>query len=272
MAASEGVDLEWAIVDLARIKMNKTRKLSRKYSSKIIGQAEKCVEHLFKHMGKKFDIFHSDENVPNIGKIYAKPEPKTDIVVIKGGKKYFISVKMAGQIQLASGQGKSTAELFEAAASSLKNANEKMVLSSIIRSLKTMPTRLLSESNLGRIIEEGNAKLIEEFIKNKKVIQDKSYENWLQNHKPQLLKAILDFVQKNPNFYKALVKETLSGEITLKAFAGASANSILSPSGFFMIDEAYVKKLTSKVKMDLRAKSRGGISSVAFRIETKGVV
>jgi hypothetical protein len=39
-----------------------------------------------------------------------------------------------------------------------------------------------------------------------------------------------------------------------------------------MIDSKYVQKIKPKIKMDLRAKSRGGISSVAFRIETKGGV
>jgi hypothetical protein len=39
-----------------------------------------------------------------------------------------------------------------------------------------------------------------------------------------------------------------------------------------MIDSKYVQKIKPKIKMDLRAKSRGGISSVAFRIETKGSV
>jgi hypothetical protein len=179
---------------------------------------------------------------------------------------------MEGGIQLASGQGASTAELFEAAAGNLKNARGAAVLKSIIKSLKTMPTRLLSESNFQRIMDEGNEKVISEFIKKGKIIQDKSYEYWLENNKPQLMAALLKFVKDNDDFFDAIIFEAMTGEKTLKQFKGAVANSIISPSGFHMIDSKYVQKIKPKIKMDLRAKSRGGISSVAFRIETKGSV
>ena len=48
MAASEGVDLEWAIVEYSRIKMNKQRAVTKTYSAKIKQQAEECVGHIFK--------------------------------------------------------------------------------------------------------------------------------------------------------------------------------------------------------------------------------
>jgi len=267
MAASEGVDLEWAIVEFAR----KT-KPKKNYSAKIKKQAEKCVQHIIKRLGNNFQIYHSDENVPGIGSIYAKPEPKTDIVIITKTKKYFISVKMEGGIQLASGQGASTAELFEAAASNLKSVKNAKILKSIINALKTMPTRLLSESNFQRIMKEGNQKVIDEFIKKGKIIQDKSYEYWLENNKPELMAALLKYIENDKDFYDAVIYEALTGEKTLKKFKGAVANSIISPSGFYDIDKKYVMKIKPKIKMDLRAKSRGGISSVAFRIETRGSV
>jgi len=272
MAASEGVDLEWAIVEYSRNKLNKQRAVTKTYSAKIKQQAEQCVEHIFKKMGKTFDIYHSDEDVPGIGSIYAKPEPKTDICIFTKSKKYFVSVKMEGGIQLASGQGASTAELFESAADSLKNPAQKKVLSSIVKELKTMPTRLLSMGNYDRIISEGNEKIINEFIKKGKIIQDKSYEYWLENNKPHLLGALLKFVKANNDYYDAIIYEALTGQKTLSQFKGAVANSIISPSGFYEIDDSYVQKLKPKIKMDLRAKSRGGISSIAFRIETKGSV
>ena len=75
-----------------------------------------------------------------------------------------------------------------------------------------------------------------------------------------------------PSVTIALIFEAMTGQKTLSKFKGAVANSIISPSGFHMIDKKYVDKIKPKIKMDLRAKSRGGISSVAFRIETKGSV
>lgn len=272
MAASEGVDLEWAIVELSRIRMNKQKKTTRPYSSKIKKQAERCIAHLFKQHGAAFDIYHSDENVPGVGSIYAKPEPKTDIVIFAKGKKYFVSVKMEGGIQLASGQGASTAELFLAAAASVPGASQSKVLTSIIRELKDIPTRLLSEPNLTRIKQEGNPKLIQEFVQKGKILQDKSYEYWVDHNKPVLMEALLKYVQTNPQFFDALIYEALTGKKTLASFRGAVANAIISPSGFHEITPAYVKKIKPQIKLDLRAKSRGGITSVAFRIETRGSV
>lgn len=270
MAASEGVSLEWGIVEYSRIAMNKQKKVTKVYSQKIKKQIEECVGHIFNKFGNSFDIYHSDENVPGIGAIYAKPEPKTDIVIIQKNKKYFVSVKMAGGVQLASGQGESTAELFNSVANILQDTNSKKVLFSIIKSLKVMPTRLLSQSNVSRIKEEASPKVIEEFIKNGKVITDKSYEMWMKNNKTILMESLFQFIQENDNFYTALLKEAMTGEKTLKQYRGAVADSIISPTGFYMITDAYVEKIKPKVKMDIRAKSRGGISSVAFRIETKG--
>lgn len=267
MAASEGVDLEWAIVEFAR-----GDKPSRKYSGKIKSQAEKCVRHIQSKVGKNFSIYHSDEPIPGVSAkgIFANPEPKTDIVIITKSRKYFVSVKMEGGIQLASGQGASTAELFRSAADSIKNSSRRKILQQIISSIESLPTRLLSQSNMQRILEEGNKKVIEEFISSGKIRKEKNYEDWLQNKKPELMADLVDFVEKNPEFYEAILKEALTGEKTLKQYKGATANSVISPGGFFMIDDGYVRKIKSKVKMDIRAKSRGGITSIAFRIETRG--
>jgi hypothetical protein len=86
------------------------------------------------------------------------------------------------------------------------------------------------------------------------------------------MESLLKFVQTDKQFYFELVKEAMTGEETLKSFRGAVANSIISPAGFHVIDKSYIDKVIPKIKMDLRAKSRGGISSVAFRIKTKGSV
>lgn len=82
----------------------------------------------------------------------------------------------------------------------------------------------------------------------------------------------MNFVEKNPEFRIALILEALSGKNTLKQYKDAAANYVLSPSGFYPINEAYARNLSSKIKMDVRAKSRSGITSIAFRIETKGSI
>ena len=83
MAASEGVDLEWAIAEMIQIKNNKIKKFSRPFSAGIMDQAKKCVDHIYKFAGaKKVEAWHSDDDTNPVGRaISAKPEPKTDLVL-----------------------------------------------------------------------------------------------------------------------------------------------------------------------------------------------
>lgn len=269
MAASEGVDLEWCIVEKIQIKNGKLVKFSRNYSTKILRQADECVEHVYNFArNAKVEAWHSDDRTNPFGvAISAKPEPKTDVVFKIGGKVYSTSIKMAGAVQLASGQGSSTAELFEAASQHLPNKSKSKVLESIVKELRNMPTRLLSESNKSRIQKEASAKVINEFLKDGKIIKDKSYEYWLQNNKEMLMASLLKYVEDDDDFTTALLYEALTGELSLKQYKGAVADSILSPKGFYEIDGAYVNSIKSKVKFDIRGKSRSGITGVAFRID-----
>jgi hypothetical protein len=271
MAASEGVDLEFAIVDRIQIKNNKIKTFSRQYSTTILDQSEKCVEHIYKFAGsKKVDAWHSDDATNPFGvSISAKPEPKTDVVLKIGTKVYSVSVKMAGGVQLASGQGASTAELFESAAKKVPNATKSKVLLSIIKELKTMPTRLLSESNKKRILDESSEKVVKEFIKGGKIIKDKSYEVWMKDNKELLMESLLKYIDSDPEFTKALLYEAMTGELSLAQYKGAVADSIISPKGFYIINDAYVNSVKSKVKFDVRGKSRSGITGLAFRIDLR---
>lgn len=273
MAASEGVDLEWCIVEKIQIKNNKIKSFTRRYSSTILDQAEKCVNHVYDFAGRNasVDAWHSDDRTNPFGvAISAKPEPKTDVVFKISNKVYATSVKMAGGVQLASGQGASTAELFDAAAQHIPNRKKSEVLSSIINELKTMPTRLLSEDNKQRILKEAKPKVIQEFIKNGKIIQDKSYEYWIKNNKEFLMESLLNYIEADEDFMMALLYEAMTGEISLKQYKGAVADSIISPKGFYIIDGPYVNSIMDKVKFDVRGKSRSGITGLAFRIDLRG--
>ena len=271
MAASEGVDLEWAIVEKIQIKNNKIKKYTRSYSATILSQADDCVGHIYKFAAnKKVEAWHSDDASNPFGvAISAKPEPKTDVVLKIGTKVYSVSVKMAGGVQLASGQGASTAELFAAAAKKVPGAQKSKVLASIIQELKTMPTRLLSESNKKRIMEEASDKVIKEFIKGGKIIKDKSYEYWMKENKELLMESLLKYINSDKDYANALLYEAMTGEISLAQYKGAVADSIISPKGFHIIDMKYVESVKNKVKFDVRGKSRSGITGLAFRIDLK---
>jgi hypothetical protein len=220
--------------------------------------------------GGDVQAWHSDDNKNPFGvAISAKPEPKTDVVFKINNKVYATSVKMAGGVQLASGQGESSAQLFESAAIGLKDSKSRKVVGSIVSELRTMPTRMLSESNKKRILTESKKNIIDEFIKDGKIITDKSYDVWLKHNKPQLMDAMLKFIETNNDFKHAILEEALTGKATLSSFKGAVADSIISPKGFYIIDKNYVDMIFPKIKFDVRGKSRGGITSVAFRIDLK---
>lgn len=269
MAASEGVDLEWCIVEMIQLKNSQLKKFTRAYSVNILKQASQCVESVYNFAGKTPVIaWHSDDSKnPFHQAIRGEPEPKTDVIFKIGGKVYCASVKMSGPVQLASGQGSSTAKLFQAAAQALPNKTESRVISSIIKELETMPTRMLSMSNYDRIAKEGSAKTIQEFIKNGKIITDKNYEYWVENNKPALMNALLDYIENDLDFFAALIEEAMTGGETLKKYPGAVADSIISPKGFHEIDLGYVYKIMPKIKLDIRGKSRSGITGIAFRID-----
>lgn len=271
MAASEGVDLEFAIVEKIQIKNGKIKTFSRVYSSNILEQSDKCVGHIYGFARtKKVDAWHSDDPTNPFGvSISAKPEPKTDVVLKIGTKVYSVSVKMAGGVQLASGQGSSTAELFESAAKKIPSAAKSRILTSIIKELRTMPTRLLSESNKKRILDDSSEKVINEFIKGGKIIKHKSYEYWMSQNKELLMESLLKYIDSDADYANALLYEAMTGEISLAQYTGAVADSIISPKGFYIIDMKYVNSVKNKIKFDVRGKSRSGITGLAFRIDLK---
>jgi hypothetical protein len=125
----------------------------------------------------------------------------------------------------------------------------------------------LSESNLPRIKQEATPKVISEFIKEGKIIKDKSYEYWLANNKSRLMESLIKFIEDDADFTTALLYEAMTGELSLKQYKGAVADSILSPKGFYEIDGRYVDSIKNKVKFDVRGKSRSGITGLAFRID-----
>lgn len=269
MAITAGVDLEWAVVELVRAHQGKLITIPAEYSNTVKTQARKCNTHLFNVLGEQFDIYHSDEAIPGLPKISGKPEPKTDIVVQKDTLTYYISVKMDGKIQLSSGQGRSTAELFESAANVTGETSDEF--KAMMTELRHLPTRLLALGNLARILNENNPDIVNEFTQDGQIIETKSYDIWNKNHKNQLLTSLLSYTHTHDNFFLEVLREALTGKQTLKDYPGAAATHILSPRGFYVIDDAYLEKVKQKVFMDIRAKSRRGITSVTFRLETAPV-
>jgi len=274
-----GVELEWSIVFHALVASGVTPTAARKrnpkiqpYGGPIASQAKSAVEQIQAAYGAKArkvlsTVKHSDELAMNLPQ--GVPEPKTDVAFMDGAKPIKCSVKMRGPIQLSSAEGRSTATMIERVVDSLSlNGTAKGEIKGIVKDIRDTPTRLLSESNLSRIKKE-RPELLDEFLSGKSIRRDKNYSIWLKENKPALLGALLNFLEKNEGFKTALIGEAMSGELVFGKRSLASATHILTADKFAAITDSYIKSVSRGVKIDARAKSRGGITSVAFRFDVK---
>jgi len=274
-----GVELEWSIVyhslhmaGMSPAAIKKRNAKLQPYSGAIKTQAVAAVEQILKVFGKDgkkvlASAMHSDEI--NMSLPAGVPEPKTDVAFKHNGKMIKCSVKMRGPIQLSSAEGRSTAIMIERVANNTNlTSNAKREIKKIIDEIRDTPTRLLSESNLSRLKKE-RPDLIDEFLTGKSIKRDRNYSVWLENNKPQLLGSLLHFLETNQSFKINLVGEAMSGELVFGKNSPATATHILTADKFAAINDNYIRSVSSKVKIDARAKSRSGITSVAFRFDVK---
>lgn len=274
-----GVELEWSIVyhslflsGMTPAQIKKRNPKLQPYSGTIRSQAEAAVKQIEKVFGKDArkvlaSAMHSDELQMNLPP--GVPEPKTDVAFKHGNKMIKCSVKMRGPIQLSSAEGRSTAVMIERVANNTNlSSNAKSEIKKIVHDIRDTPTRLLSESNLARLKKE-RPDLVSEFISGKSIRKEKNYSLWLENNKPQLLGSLLHFLETNQSFKINLVGEAMSGELVFGKNSLATATHILTADKFAAINDNYIRSVSSKVKIDARAKSRSGITSVAFRFDVK---
>ena len=275
MAQGRGVQLEWAIVfeSLVRagVPYSEIEKRSKKhsnlksYSGPVGEQAKKCVDLVQKSDPSLLaHAYHSDEL-----NIAGDPEPKTDVVFKKNGRNLIrCSVKMKGPIQLSSAEGPSTAKAMAATAAQCPGQRGKN-LESLIKKIASTPTKLLTEKNLSKA-RERKPNIVKDLVDSRgKIKDDKNYTNWVSQNKPTLIKELFDYLESDPHFLYCLIEETLTGKNYFGKDADATSNYMLSPTTFGKIDKAYINKMVKKTKIDIRAKSRDGISSVAFRFDVR---
>jgi len=277
MGIGTGVELEWSIVYFSLVeggilpselkkRNGRAQGKLQPHSKEIQKQAKSAVEQAYKTVGIDGlrGAYHSDEWTPAIR---GNPEPKTDILFKKGGQSHRVSVKMRGGIQLQSGEGRSTANMFKLVGESVYGNKISKNLNQIIDDLTTLPTRMGSVSNIDRL--KADPKLAKEFLNGSNIKKDVLYEHWKDKKKPELMDSLLTFLDKDPAFKFALVKETMTGELAFGTNKLAIANYIITPDYYNKITDAYVRSKMSDVKIDIRAKSRSGVTSIAMRIELK---
>ncbi len=275
MAQGRGVQLEWAIVfnSLVRagVPYTQIQERSKKhpnlkeYTGDVNKQADQCVDLVEKHDSSLLaHAYHSDEL-----NIAGDPEPKTDVVFKKSGRNTIrCSVKMKGPIQLSSAEGPSTAKAMAATAAQCPGTRGKN-LEALIEKISSTPTKLLTEKNLSKA-RQRKPNIVKDLVDAKgKIKDDKNYTNWVSRNKPTLIRELFDYLESDPDFLYCLIEETLTGKNYFGANADATSNYMLSPTKFGKIDKTYINQMVKKTKIDIRAKSRDGISSVAFRFDVR---
>ena len=275
MAQGRGVQLEWAIVfnSLVRagVPYTQIQERSKKhpnlkeYTGDVNKQADQCVDLVEKHDSSLLaHAYHSDEL-----NIAGDPEPKTDVVFQKSGRNSIrCSVKMKGPIQLSSAEGPSTAKAMAATAAQCPGTRGKN-LEALIEKISSTPTKLLTEKNLSKA-RQRKPNIVKDLVDAKgKIKDDKNYTNWVSRNKPTLIRELFDYLESDPDFLYCLIEETLTGKNYFGANADATSNYMLSPTKFGKIDKTYINQMVKKTKIDIRAKSRDGISSVAFRFDVR---
>lgn len=275
MAQGRGVQLEWAIVfeslSRAGVPFEKIQERTKKhgnlkaYSGDVGKQAKDCVDLVERSDPSLLaHAYHSDEL-----NIAGDPEPKTDVVFQKNGKNTVrCSVKMKGPIQLSSAEGPSTAKAMAATAAQCPGQRGKN-LEALINKIAKTPTKLLTEKNLSKASER-KPNIVKGLVDSRgKIKEDKNYTTWVAQNKPKLIKELFDYLETDPHFLYCLIEETLTGKNYFGPNNDATSNYMLSPSKFGKIDNSYIKQMVKKTKIDIRAKSRDGISSVAFRFDVR---
>ena len=237
--SNNGVKFERAIVDC--------------YNKQNFSAHTDDVQNATRHLMKIFPtgtIKHRDD-VSLKGKGLGR-EVKADFWINGQG----VSVKMEGAVQLSSAEGKRTADILTKVGSQLsKRRSNKM--KPLIEQIEQIPRIMVSSDNREKAMRR----------KPHLVPDAGDYDAWKKSERPAINKGIRELF-KDTKIKEAVVEEMLTGRQQFAKTVGI-ADYILTPKYCQYIDKKYVHKVAQNVKIDVRGKSRAGISSGVVRFDTK---
>lgn len=209
--------------------------------------------YLLKQKFPNAKLVHRDEvKLKGLGR-----EVKADFwAILTDGERIGVSVKMAGDVQLSSAEGRRTASIFEQVASSLESSRREL-LTNLAGKIGSLPRIMIAEKNRQKALSR-KPHLVPTAV---------DYDRWKEKDRPRI-NAIVGEVFQDHEIREAVVEEMLTGR---KQFAGTEgvAEYILTPKYFKYIDKKYVQSIAECVKIDIRGKSRAGISSGVVRFDSK---
>ena len=226
-------------------------------------------------------VVHSDEL-----DITGDPEPKTDICVMNpdGSIKRRISVKLDGDIQLASGEGRSSAKTIELAAQKAAELDPTFnagLAQTIAEEVKSMPTKMMAPSNAEKYMAKyaDKPEKIKEFFTDandpNSIRPEKNWELIRENVRGKLLGNLGSLLKDSPVYTRVLAHEAMTGyySFTEAGNPDAIADTMLSPMGMQEVDagnpmgDPVTAKYADLAKVDIRAKSRGAVTSTTVRFD-----
>ena len=218
--------------------------------------------------------------------ISGDPEPKTDICVMNpdGTIKRRISVKLDGDIQLASGQGRSSAKTIELAAQKaveLDPTFNAKLAQTIAEEVGSMPTKMMAPGNAEKFLSKNANKpeKIKEFFTDANdptsIRPEKNWELIKEGVRGKLLGTLGSLLKDSPVFTKVLAHEAMTGNYSFTEAGNprAIADTMLSPMGMQSIDvgnpmgDPVTAKYADLANVDIRAKSRKQITATTVRFD-----
>ena len=217
-----------------------------------------AVKVLTSFFGKKEAFHRKSVSLKGMG---LPPEIKADMWLDKVGT-YGISVKLDGAIQLSSAQGTNTAKALQLCYESIKEDlvdSECEAIESLIGMIGELPTKMVSANNLLKASKR----------KPKDFAVALNYDMWFEHIRPVINAYMIQVFDEIPQFKLAVVEEMLTGRLQFAHKTIGIADYILTPNYCGYIDKKYVQKVADCVKIDVRGKSRGGITAAVVRFDAK---
>ena len=171
------------------------------------------------------------------------------------------SAKLDGTIQLSSAQGKNTAKAFQLCYEKIRQQltdSERDAIEYLISMVDEIPTKMVSAENLLKASQR----------KPRDLAVALNYDMWLKYVRPIINAYMTQVFHESPQFKLAVVEEMLTGRLQFANTIGV-ADYILTPNYYGYIDKKYVQKIADCVKIDVRGKSRGGITAGVVRFDVK---
>jgi len=238
---NKGKDFEHQIVDCYR------KRNFNKHSPDVVRATQLLIEEF-----PNEKIVHRDEiSLKGLGR-----EIKADMWIVLGSGQWIgISIKMAGSVRLSTAQGRGTADKWEAAAATL-DRDRQITLQKLNERVRELPTNMIDSSNLQKAQRRNP----------KKLSTAGNWNTWFAKERPPITQHINEKLEDTA-IRAAVIEEMLTGR---QHYAGTKgvADYILTPLYFKYIDDAYIQStIAHGVKIDVRGKSRGGITSACIHFD-----